>query len=127
MSKIKLQDLIRILGSDVLKYNSCIEMNFCIDNDKEYEDCWIGKMPDKGDVTKEIYWYGLVQDGSQAYDYNELEDILNAKVFYGKSIYDVIEEITWYSLDGCSIEDMVSYYINDDIERPLRSAPKSIE
>lgn len=105
--KIKFDDLITILSRDVVEYNSCIEMNFCIDNDTEYEDCWLGKMPDKDEYGKEVYWYGLVTDGSQAYDYAKLEDILNAKVFHGKSLCDVIEKITWYSLDGCSIEEIL--------------------
>lgn len=103
--KIKLEDLIKILNSDVIKYKSCIEMNFCIDNDVEYEDWWIGKMQDRENSGKEIYWYGLVEDGSQAYKYAKLEDILNAKVFNGKGMYDVIEKVTWKSLDGCSIDE----------------------
>ena len=113
MAKIKLKDLITVLNSDVLKNNSCIEMNFCIDNDIEYKDCWIGKMPDKNIIGKVVYWYGLLSDGSQAYDYDKLEDILNAKVFHDKNLSDVIEKITWYSLDGCSIEERLPYYIDD--------------
>ena len=66
--KYKLHDLITILNSDVIKYNSCIEMNFCIDNDTGYEDCWFGKMPDRDERGKIVYWYGLVSDGSQEYD-----------------------------------------------------------
>jgi hypothetical protein len=112
LAKIKLEDLIKILSSDVIKYKACIEMNFCIDNNIEYEDCWIGKMPDRDNLNKEIYWYGLVGDGSQVYNYAKLEDILNAKVFNGKSMYDVIEKVTWNSLDGCSIEEMLSNYID---------------
>ncbi|MBL4934773.1 hypothetical protein JK636_03255 [Clostridium sp. YIM B02515] len=127
LAKIKLQDLITILDSDVVKYNSCIEMNFCIDNDTEYEDCWLGKMPDRDNRGKEIYWYGLVPDGSQAYDYAKLEDILNAKVFHGKSLCDVIGEITWYSLDGCSIEDRLSDYIDVNAKKLKRSIPINIK
>lgn len=112
MVRIKLEDLIKILSSDVIKYKSCIEINFCIDNDVEYEDCWIGKMPDRDNSGQEIYWYGLVEDGSQSYKYYKLEDILNAKVFNGKGMYDVIEEVTWKSLDGCSIDEMLSNYID---------------
>jgi hypothetical protein len=107
--KINLQDLIKVLSEDVLKNNSCIEINFCIDNDVEYEDCWMGKMPDKNNVNKEIYWYGLVADGSQGYDYDCLEDILNAKVFKNKSICDIWESITLYSLNGCDVEEMLQY------------------
>lgn len=111
MAKIELEDLIKVLSNDVITHQSCIEMNFCIENNTEYEDCWIGKMPDRYNSIKEIYWYGLVRDGSQAYDYHNLEDILNAKVFNGKSMCDVIEKVTWYSLDGCIIDERLPYYI----------------
>lgn len=111
MSKIQLQDLIRILSDDVVKYNSCIEMNFCIDNDIVYNDCWLGKMPDRDNPRKAVYWYGLIPDGSQAYDYTELEDFMASKVFSGKSMGDVIERVTWYSLDGCSLEERLPDYL----------------
>lgn len=114
MTKIKLQDLIRILSSDVIKYGCCIEMNFCINNDNEYKECWLGKMPDRDDPSKEVYWYGLVPDGSQAYDYSRLEDIINAEVFHGKCMSYVIKGITWYSLDGCSIEERLSHYLKEE-------------
>lgn len=127
MVRIKLQDLITILSSDVAKYNSCIEMNFCIDNDPKYGDCWLGKMPDRNEHCKEVYWYGLVPDGSQAYDYTKLDDILNAKVFYSKSLLDIIEKVTWYSLDGCSIEERLPDYIDDYEQSPKRSAPINIK
>lgn len=29
-------------------------MNFCIDNDAEYNDCWIGKIPDKANPNKAV-------------------------------------------------------------------------
>ena len=111
LTKIKLQDLVAILSNDVVKNNSCIEMEFSID-DTEYDDCWLGKMPDRDESNKEIYWYGLAPDGSQAYEYTELEDILKAKVFHGKSLYELIDKINWHSLDGCSIEERLPYYID---------------
>lgn len=55
MAKMKLQDLITILNSDVVKNNTSIEMNFSIDDDREYEDCWVGKIPDKEVPNKEVY------------------------------------------------------------------------
>lgn len=100
-----------MLNSNVVKYSSCIEMNFCIDNDPEYEDCWLGKMPDT--YSKEVYWFGLIPDGSEAYDYDKLEDLLNAKVFHGKSLCEIINEITWFSLDGCGIEERLPYYLDN--------------
>lgn len=115
MAKLNLQDLIIILNRDVVKCNSCIEINFCIDNDIEYKDCWLGKMPDNKNIGRELYWYGLVPDGLQTYKYDNLENILNDKVFNGKSLYDVIDKITWFSLDGSSIEEILPYYIDDYI------------
>lgn len=112
MSKIELNDLITILKSDVLKNNSCIEMNFSIKDDKEYKNCWIGKMPDDNKFGKEVYWFGLVEDGSQGYEYDTLDDIINAKVFNGKSLSEIFDEITWNTLDGSSFEERLSDYLN---------------
>lgn len=53
-----------------------------------------------------------MEDGSQGYAYAELEDILKAKVFHGKSLYDVIDRTSWHSLDGCSLEERLPYYID---------------
>ena len=66
-------------------------------------------------MAKLKYWHGLVPEGSQTYEYDKLENILNAKVFYGKSLYDVIDKITCFSLYGSSIEEMLPYYIDDYI------------
>ena len=106
--KIKLTDLIRVLNENVLENNTCIEMNFCIDDDLEHEDCWLGKRVDK-DNNKEIYWYGLVEDGTQAYYYDCLDDILSAKVFKDNDIRDIWGRVTWYSLNGCDVEEMIRY------------------
>jgi len=126
LSKIKLQDLIKILNADVVKYNSCIEMNFCIDNDIMYDDCWLGKMPNGDNPGGAVYWYGLVPDGSQAYEYTELEDFIGAEVFSGKSMHDVIEKVAWYSIDGCSIEERLPDYLDGYEESPKPSAPIDI-
>lgn len=66
-------------------------------------------------MAKLKYWHGLVPEGLQTYEYDNLENILNDKVFNGKSLYDVIDKITWFSLDGSSIEEMLPYYIDDYI------------
>lgn len=70
-----------------------LEMNFYVEGDKDYTDCWLGKMPNKSDLTGETYWYGLADNGSQA--------------------YEIFEKIHWYSLDGCSLEERLNYYVND--------------
>lgn len=113
MKKIELNDLITILKSDVLKNNSCIEMNFSIKDNIEYKNCWIGKMPDDNKFGKEVYWFGLVEDGSQGYEYNTLDALITAKVFNGKSLSEIFNKIIWSTLDGSSFEERLSYYINE--------------
>lgn len=49
-----------------------------------------------------IYWYGLADDGSQAYDYNSLCDLINSPVFNGKSLKEIWSLVTLYSVDGCA-------------------------
>jgi len=96
MSKISLKEFKKMMLYDVVEKNSCIEVNFCVDDCMEYDDCWLGKMPDL-QKKQSIYWYGLVKDGSQAYDYNSLEEFLKVKIFNGKNIVEIWESITLIS------------------------------
>lgn len=113
MSKISIDDFIKILDENVVKNDSCIEMNFYVEGDKDYTDCWLSKMSNKSDLTGETYWYGLEDNGSKAYDYDNQKEFLQSRVFNGKSIYEIFEKIYWYSLDGCSLEERLNYYVND--------------
>jgi len=81
-------------------YDPCIEVCFYVDECKKYDLCWLGKMLDKN-TNDPIFWYGLVEDGSEAYDYDSFEKFSNAKVFHGNNIKDiwnmiVIESFIFY-------------------------------
>ena len=104
--KISLQQLEAILSIDVISLNRCVEMNFGINGNPKYEDCWLGKMKDKQTGT-ECYWFGLMKDGSEAYNFPTLSEFLEAKVFDGKSLKDVLSQLEWYSLDGSEILEYV--------------------
>lgn len=105
MSKISLDEFSRMLDYDVVNRNACIEIEFEVDNNSEYNSCWLGKMPDRyKDCKVATYWYGLVPDGSQAYDYPTKDEFLNAKVFKGQSIIDIWDTVTLFSIDGCDVE-----------------------
>lgn len=123
MSKLALQDLIKILERDVVRNNTCVEMNFDIDNDDDYSDCWLGKMPDRENHGKESYWFGLAKMDLKAYDYDNLHDFLNAKVFNGKSLREIINNVTWHSFDGCDIEERLPCYLGET-DCLMFSAPK---
>ena len=88
----------------------CIEIKFLVKGDPIYQSCWMGKMPDSENKEKEVYWYGLVQDGSEAYDYDNFHDFSSAPVFHGKSLYEIWEKVEILSIDGCDPEERLSAY-----------------
>lgn len=105
--EISLQQLITILSFDVVSVRRCVELNFGIEGYPKYEDCWLGKMKNEQDGA-ECYWFGLVKDGSEAYGFPTLTGLLEAKVFEGKSLKDVLPQLKWYSLDGSEIPESIS-------------------
>lgn len=110
MCRLTLEELTMILSEDVVKRNTCVELNFCVDGSELYHDCWLGKMPAPETKQNAVFWFGLVADGSQAYDYPTLPELLEAGVLEGKSLLEILPSITWYSLDGCGVEERLAYY-----------------
>ena len=41
-----------------------------------------------------------MEDGSQAYDFDSFEQLVNANIFYGKSIKDIWNLVTLLSIDA---------------------------
>lgn len=101
-----------MMGIDVSAHNICIEIEFYINEDLEYNSCWLGKMGRTVEgIQYEVFWYGLVADGSQAYDYYSAEEFFNAPVFRGKSLKDLWDKVIINSIDGCSVEYRLPYYL----------------
>lgn len=78
------------------------ENNFSITGSDKYSDCWIGYNGDE-------YWFGLTPDGSNTYNYSAADEILNAPVFDGKSMYDLWGKVVFYSVNGVSAENWFVY------------------
>jgi len=116
MEKIAFDDFKKMMESDVMSGPSCIEVEFCIDNFSEYDSCWLGKMGGSNHVKFEraLYWYGLKPDGSQPYDFESFDDFVNAPVFRGKSIKEIWDSVTLYSIDGCTVDFMLPVYLGLD-------------
>ena len=87
-------DEIKAFFQQDLKQKYCIEICFSVNGMSEYDACWMGKMPDSENSAKDCFWYGLVPDGSQAFDYDNLDDFLSAPVFHGQSLQQVWAHIT---------------------------------
>lgn len=93
--------------NEMLGNKPCIEIYFRVDNHPEYQSCWLGKRDDE-ETKSTVYWYGLMEDGSQAYDYTTIEEFINAKVFQDKSIKDIWNLISLYSFNACDVDVFMS-------------------
>ena len=89
----------------------CIEIEFLVKGYPMYQSCWMGKSPNEVDKEKELYWYGLVPDGSESYDYDNFQDFSSALVFNGKSLKKIWGEVEILSIDGCDPEDRIKAYL----------------
>ncbi len=110
MDKITFDEFEHMMGYDITENQRCIEIEFSIDGINEYHSSWLGKMEDK-ETKKALYWFGLTEDGSQAYDYESFEEFVNAKVFYGKSIKEMWQSISLRSIDACNVHDRLPFYL----------------
>ncbi len=102
---ISFKDFYKFFNSYVKTCNSCIEVEFSVKNDVEYNYCWLGKL-------NEVFWFGLVPDGSQAYQYENFNDFVNAKVFKRKSLIDIWNQISINSIFGIEPDETISIVLN---------------
>lgn len=79
------------------------ENSFYVENSDKYCDCWMGFNQD----FSEPYWFGLTPDGKNSYDFKCAEEMLNAKVFDGRSMKDIWDKIYFISINCISACDWV--------------------
>lgn len=94
-----------LFRDELIKGQYMYENNFYIDGIDKYNDCWIGF----NDQFEEPYWFGITPDGNNAYEYNTADEILNAKVFDGKSMYELWDKVYFYSLNGVDVLEWIWY------------------
>ena len=97
--------------------NCCLEIEFSIRGSEKFDNCWMGKLFDKK-RKKDVYWFGLTADGSNAFDYPTFEEFASAKVFDGKSLAQIWEEVTVLTVDGCDPEDP---YVANRMKKQMKS------
>ena len=124
MKKISIKDFEKMMSYDVVENYACIEVEFCVDDSLEYDSCWLGKTIDK-ETNQAVYWYGLVRDGSQAYDFSSQHEFINAPVFHGKSILEIWDSITLIEIDSCDIDWRLAHYLGIE-QGPIRRPAKPI-
>jgi len=106
---ISFNDITKLFSRN-LEGTFCIEIEFLVKEESTYQSCWMGKMPAKENKEREVYWYGLVPDGSEAYDYDNFRDFSSASVFHGKSLKEIWEKVEILSIDGCDPEERLLAY-----------------
>ena len=111
MKKVLLEQFEKMMAYDVVENNACIEVEFRVDGSVEYESCWLGKTVGREVPIKADYWYGLMPDGSESYNFDSLHDFVNAPVFHGENIRDIWDCITLISIDGCDIDWRLTHYL----------------
>ena len=98
MDKISFEEFEKVMAYDlkdaILRgYDGAIEISFYVDNCEIYDFSWMGKLIDR-ESNQEVYWFGLAEGDSGAYDYKTFDEFVNAKVFYGekslKELWSVI-------------------------------------
>lgn len=100
MKKIDFYTFIEIMECDVVQKNACIEISFCLDASLEYSFSWLGKTinPETG---RALFWYRLVADGSQSYDFDSLQEFISTPIIVNKclEVFTIIngkpQHITW--------------------------------
>ena len=119
MVKIALEHFEKMMAFDVVANNACIEVEFHVDNSLGYAACWLGKTINR-ETLQAVYWYGLTADGLQAYNFDSLDDFINAPVFNGKSIKEIWDTVTFTSIDSCDVTCRMMGYMNPRLSMILR-------
>ncbi len=88
----------------------CVEIAFSVKNSEKFSSCWMGKMPEEKSKA-DLYWFGLAEDGNNAFEYCTFEEFVSAKVFDGRSLFDIWDEVTISEIDGCDPEEQFLIYI----------------
>ncbi len=86
----------------------CIEINFSLTSNEKYQNCWMGKAKK---AKQETFWFGLTEDGSEAYEYEDFAAFSSAQVFNGKSLKEIWSDIELLSIDGCEPEERIQEYL----------------
>ena len=60
---------------------------------------------------RETFWFGLNEDSSEAYDFENFNIFSSAQVFNGKSLKEIWSDIELLSIDGCEPEEIIKEYL----------------
>lgn len=88
----------------------CIEIAFSVKDQGKFSSCWMGKTPEE-ESKEDSYWFGLTEDGNNAFNYGTFEEFASAKVFEGRSLFEIWDKVTVSEINGCDPEEQILIYI----------------
>ena len=88
----------------------CIEIAFSVKDQGKFSSCWMGKTPEE-ESKADSYWFGLTADGNNAFEYRTFEEFVSAKVFEGRSLFEIWDKVTVSEINGCDPEEQFLIYI----------------
>ena len=88
----------------------CIEIAFSVKDQGKFSSCWMGKTPDE-ESKADSYWFGLTEDGNNAFEYRTFEEFVSAKVFEGRSLFEIWDKVAVSEINGCDPEEQILHYI----------------
>jgi len=91
----------------------CNEVAFSVKGSEKFSFCWMGKMPDEK-TKKDVFWFGLTEDGKNEFDYHTFGEFSSAKVFDGKSLLDLLDDVIILEIDGCDPMERILHYIGEE-------------
>ena len=104
-------DQIAKVFSFVTEKKYCVEIQFKLAESEKFDLCWMGKMWGKKE-KKEIYWYGLPPDGSNAYEFDSFDQMTQAPVFDGLNLQEGWDCVVIEEIDGCDPNQRLQDYVN---------------
>lgn len=105
-------ELFKELMSFDTKENLCIEIFFKVQGSDKFNSSWMGKLYSK-EAKADVFWYGLTRDGKNAYDYSTFEEFSSAKIFDGKALFEIWDNISIITVNGCDPVDMIEMYLSE--------------
>ena len=82
----------------LIKKDSVCEINFNIIGDEDYQDIWMGYCDEH-----KLYWFSKMKGAEEnGYDFETADELLNAKVFNGKSMTELWDKVEFDSINCVS-------------------------
>ena len=73
------------------------EIDFYIEGEEKYNNCTMGYIDDDGE---DYYCFGLPVADEKNYKYATADEILNAKVFSGRSMHELWDKVCFSMING---------------------------